>query len=122
MVGKQQPLAPYSLIVIDAGEAREIRNTGDLSIPAGGTFLFQIVLGLVFGFLGILLAVPILAVTITLVRELYSYDVLGLRKNGSWSRSTATAGCALRRGKGVPCRCPSSLRGWRESRAAKLEM
>lgn len=50
-----------------------------LSIPAAGTLVVQIVAGLVFGLLGVLLAVPLLAVTITLVRELYSYDGLSLR-------------------------------------------
>ena len=50
-----------------------------LSIPAAGMLLFQIVAGLVFGLLDILLAVPLLALSITLVRELYSYGVLGLR-------------------------------------------
>ena len=49
-----------------------------LSIPAAGMFVFQIVSGLIFGILGILLAVPLLAVIVTLVRELYSRDVLGL--------------------------------------------
>ncbi len=39
----------------------------------------QIVAGLVFGLLGVLLAVLLLAVTITLVRELCSYDALSLR-------------------------------------------
>ena len=50
-----------------------------LSIPAAGMLVFQLAAGLVFGLLGVLLAVPLLAVIITLVRELYSYDVLGLR-------------------------------------------
>lgn len=50
-----------------------------LSIPAAGTLVVQIVAGLVFGLLGVLLAVPLLAVSITLIRELYSYDALGLR-------------------------------------------
>ena len=50
-----------------------------LSIPAAGTLVVQLVAGLVFGILGVLLAVPLLAVTITLVRELYSYDALSLR-------------------------------------------
>lgn len=50
-----------------------------LSLPAAGVFFFQIVAGIVFGLLGVLLAVPLLAVATALVRELYSYDVLGLR-------------------------------------------
>ena len=54
-----------------------------LSIPAAGMLVFQLVAALAFGLLGVLLAVPLLAVVITLVRELYSYDALGLRKTGA---------------------------------------
>lgn len=50
-----------------------------LSIPPAATLLTQIVAGSVFGVLGVLLAVPLLAVGIVLVREGYSYGLLGLR-------------------------------------------
>jgi predicted PurR-regulated permease PerM len=50
-----------------------------LAIPAAMTMMFQLISAILFGFLGILLAVPILAVIVTLIRELYVYDVLGLR-------------------------------------------
>lgn len=50
-----------------------------LSIPPAATLTFQILAGFIFGLLGIFLAVPLLAVAITLVRELYSYNSLGLR-------------------------------------------
>ncbi len=51
-----------------------------LSIPAALILLFQLIAGTLFGFFGVLLAVPMLAVIITLVRELYVYDVLGMRE------------------------------------------
>lgn len=51
----------------------------NLNIPAGVTMVFQLIAAGLFGFLGILLAVPILAVIITLVREIYVYDMLGFR-------------------------------------------
>jgi predicted PurR-regulated permease PerM len=51
----------------------------ELNIPAGLTFMFQLIAAALFGFLGILLAVPMLATLITLVRELYVYDILGMR-------------------------------------------
>lgn len=54
-----------------------------LSIPAAGMLVFQLVAALAFGLLGVLLAVPLLAVVITLVRELYSYDALRLRKSSA---------------------------------------
>lgn len=50
-----------------------------LNIPAGAMLLFQLIAATLFGFLGVLLAVPLLAVLVTLVRELYVYDILGMR-------------------------------------------
>lgn len=54
----------------------------ELDIPAGGLLLFQVVAASTLGALGILLAIPLLAVFITLVREIYSYDVLHLNQEG----------------------------------------
>ncbi|MCC6455965.1 MAG: AI-2E family transporter [Caldilineaceae bacterium] len=51
----------------------------ELNIPAGGLMLFQLLMTVAFGALGLLLAVPMLGVLIVLVREIYSYDLLGLR-------------------------------------------
>ena len=50
-----------------------------LSIPPAATLFAQILAGLTFGALGFVLAVPLLAVATVLVREIYSYDLLGLR-------------------------------------------
>lgn len=52
----------------------------ELNIPAGGMLLFQVICGILLGALGVLLSVPLLATVITLVREVYSYDILGLRQ------------------------------------------
>lgn len=51
----------------------------ELSIPPAATLITQILAASIFGVLGVLLAVPLLALLITLVRELYSYGLLGLR-------------------------------------------
>jgi predicted PurR-regulated permease PerM len=51
----------------------------NLQIPAGAMLLFQIMAATLFGAVGLLLAVPLLAIIITLVREIYSYDILGLK-------------------------------------------
>lgn len=51
----------------------------ELKIPAGGVMLFQLLATLALGALGLLLAVPLLAVITVLVREIYAYDMLGLR-------------------------------------------
>lgn len=50
---------------------------GTLSIPAGVVLPFQIMSASLFGFFGILLAVPILAIFIILVREIYVGELLG---------------------------------------------
>ena len=41
--------------------------------------VFQLLATLALGALGLLLAVPLLAVITVLVREIYAYDLLGLR-------------------------------------------
>ncbi len=51
----------------------------ELNIPAGVILPFQLIAASVFGFFGILLAVPMLAIAIALVQELYVYDTLGKR-------------------------------------------
>jgi predicted PurR-regulated permease PerM len=53
-----------------------------LNIPTGALFLFQIVSAAIFGALGVILAVPLLATLITLIRELYVYDTLGMKGVG----------------------------------------
>lgn len=49
-----------------------------LNIPAGYLMLFQLLIIMALGALGLVLAVPILASLIVLVREIYSYDILQL--------------------------------------------
>ena len=71
-----------------------------LSIPAAGMLVFQLVAALAFGLLGVLLAVPLLAVVITLVRELYSYNALGAPQK---------PGCKLSSVKRVSCSCPTFI-------------
>ena len=46
--------------------------------------LGQIIAGIFFGFLGIMLAVPITAILLVLVQEIYMKDVLG--DKGGWPR------------------------------------
>lgn len=48
-----------------------------LRIPPALILLAQIVAGVFFGFLGILLAVPLAAITVVLIREIYIKDILG---------------------------------------------
>jgi predicted PurR-regulated permease PerM len=55
----------------------------ELDIPAAALVVFQLALATIIGPLGLLLAVPILAILVTLVRELYVFD--GLDKRGQVS-------------------------------------
>ena len=48
-------------------------------IPPGGLLFFQLPMTIAFGALGLLLAVPVFGRLIVLVREIYSYGLLGLR-------------------------------------------
>ncbi len=53
----------------------------ELDIPPAALVFSQLALAAIIGPLGLLLAVPILAILITLVRELYVFDSLGKREN-----------------------------------------
>lgn len=57
---------------------RIIRQT--LNMPGAVVIATQLVAGALFGFLGLLLAVPLVAVIMTMVREIYVYDALNSRK------------------------------------------
>lgn len=77
------PLAFIFYIIIGEIESKAITPQvvkSELNIPAGIVLLFQLVAASQLGFFGILLAVPILAISIALIRELYVYDVLN-KKN-----------------------------------------
>jgi predicted PurR-regulated permease PerM len=63
----------------------------ELHIPIGGLLFFQVIAASLFGALGLLLAAPLLAVLATIVRETYSYDVLGLRNVDLDAALTAAA-------------------------------
>ncbi len=56
---------------------RVIEN--ELNIPPGVIIPFQLIAASVFGFFGILLAVPMLAIIIAIVKETYIFDTLGKR-------------------------------------------
>ncbi|MBV7337894.1 AI-2E family transporter [Chloroflexi bacterium TSY] len=60
----------------------------ELDIPSGALLVFQLIAATIFGALGLLLAVPMLAICITLVRELYSKDLLQLQENSIGVLST----------------------------------
>jgi predicted PurR-regulated permease PerM len=50
-----------------------------VNLPPAIILLSQIIAGIFFGFLGLLLAVPLAAIIVTLIREIYIRDILGDR-------------------------------------------
>lgn len=71
-------LGVYLLIQgVESNVAQPIAQRWTSSLPPALTLSVQIVFGILFGVLGFVLAVPIVAVMVTLVRELYVEDVLG---------------------------------------------
>ncbi|MGQ9889835.1 MAG: AI-2E family transporter, partial [Aggregatilineales bacterium] len=50
---------------------------GRINLPPALVLLAQIVFGLLFGFLGLLLAVPLAAILMVIVQEVYIRDILG---------------------------------------------
>ena len=70
----------------------------ELDIPAGGLLLFQVVAATALGALGVLLSIPLLALVITLVREIYSYDILRLNERGLLFFTDRTGGLRVHRG------------------------
>ena len=59
-----------------------------LSIPAAALLVFQVIMGVLLGFLGLLLAVPLFMVIKELVRELYVDDVLNNINTAIEARNT----------------------------------
>ncbi|RIY02788.1 AI-2E family transporter [Aureimonas flava] len=62
---------------IESNIAQPIAQRYTSALPPALTLSTQVVFGLLFGLLGFVLAVPVIAVVMTLVRELYVQDVLG---------------------------------------------
>jgi predicted PurR-regulated permease PerM len=55
---------------------------GGINIPPALTILSQALMAILFGFLGLMCAVPLLAATITGVKMLYVEDVMGDQQIG----------------------------------------
>lgn len=83
--GQLLVLAPVYLMIqlVESNVLTPYIVKAELSIPTGGLLFFQVIAVALFGPLGVLLAAPLLAVIATVVREVYSYDLLGLRSEES---------------------------------------
>lgn len=73
-------IAVIAYVIIGEVESKFVSPTvinNELHIPAGLTLLFQLIAAATLGFMGIVLAVPTLALISVLVKDLYVQDQLG---------------------------------------------
>lgn len=63
----------------------------ELKIPPAAMMIFQLVVAVLFGPAAMLLSVPLFTAIIVLVREIYTYDMLGLRPPESPPVATASS-------------------------------
>lgn len=69
----------YAISLVQSQVISPLLVAGRINIPPIMVLLGQIIAALFFGFLGILLAVPLTAILIVLIEEIYVKDVLGDR-------------------------------------------
>lgn len=72
-------LVIYGVSLIQSQVVSPLLIAGSMNLPAVLVLLGQIVFGFFFGFLGIMLAVPLTAMLLILVQEVYVKDILGDR-------------------------------------------
>lgn len=67
----------YGVSLVQSQVVGPLLVAGSISLPAVLVLLGQIVAGIFFGFLGLMLAVPLTAILMVIVQEVYVRDVLG---------------------------------------------
>jgi predicted PurR-regulated permease PerM len=77
----------YGISLIQSQLISPLLIAGRINLPPVLVLLGQIIAGYFFGFLGILLAVPLAAILMVLVQEVYIKDILGDRTVGLHNRS-----------------------------------
>ena len=70
----------YAISLVQSQVISPLLVAGRINIPPILVLLGQIIAAVFFGFLGILLAVPLTAILIVLIEEIYVKDILGDRK------------------------------------------
>ncbi len=82
--------------IVEANIILPANLKNNLNIPAALTLLFQLIAGMLMGFWGVLLAMPILVVVMTLVREIYVVDALAKNEIPPEIEETAEGELVLR--------------------------
>ena len=70
-------LVTYFISLIQSQVISPLLVAGRINLPPALVLLAQIIFGLLFGFLGLLLAVPLAAILMVIVQEVYIKDILG---------------------------------------------
>lgn len=70
-------LITYLISLVQSQVISPLLVAGRINLPPALVLLAQIIFGLLFGFLGLLLAVPLAAILMVLVQEVYIKDILG---------------------------------------------
>ena len=73
----------YGVSFIQSQVVGPLLVAGSINLPAVLILLGQIVAGIFFGFLGIMLAVPLTAIIMVIVQEVYIKDILGDHSAGA---------------------------------------
>lgn len=80
-------IVTYGISLIQSQIISPLLVAGRINLPPVLVLLGQIIAGYFFGFLGILLAVPLAAILMVLVQEVYIKDILGDRAVGTRSQA-----------------------------------
>ena len=80
----------YGVSFIQSQVVGPLLVAGSINLPAVLILLGQIVAGIFFGFLGLMLAVPLAAIVMVIVQEVYIKDILGDHSMGAESLSEET--------------------------------
>jgi predicted PurR-regulated permease PerM len=70
-------LVTYFISLVQSQVISPLLVAGRINLPPALVLLGQIIFGLLFGFLGLLLAVPLAAILMVIVQEVYIKDILG---------------------------------------------
>ncbi len=76
-------LVTYLISLVQSQVISPLLVAGRINLPPALVLLAQIVFGLLFGFLGLLLAVPLAAILMVIVQEVYIRDILGDKSVGA---------------------------------------
>jgi predicted PurR-regulated permease PerM len=74
---------------------------GRINLPPALVLLAQIIFGLLFGFLGLLLAVPLAAILMVIVQEVYIRDILGDKSVGAPEPASAPSSAPRAEGRAL---------------------